>query len=105
MAERENKEFVFIGNTTYEGINKELETGIFRGALRVGPALDHAGGYMHDLGLIGRYVLCNTTTSPGENMIRKDREGRKITLEMALSGFTIAQMDDALARKRQEMRK
>ncbi|MBU2637348.1 MAG: hypothetical protein KJ955_00055 [Nanoarchaeota archaeon] len=81
-----NAEFVFVGNTTYDHINDELETS--KGTLRVGPVLDpHPGEYRpewHGMNLIGMYQMCNKTSVPGEARIVKDLDGRRITLERAL---------------------
>ena len=80
----ENKEFVFVGNTTYDRINDELETS--QGKLRGGPVLDpHSGEYRPDWhDRVGVYAMCNATSVPGEARIDKGLDGRRITLEMAL---------------------
>lgn len=79
-----DSEFVFVGNTTYDHINNELEKS--NGKLRVGPVLDpHTGEYMPLWGgMAGMYAMCNATSVPGEARIVKDLEGRRITLEMAI---------------------
>ncbi len=83
MTTIENKDFVFVGNTTYDTMNFGLETGTFAVKLRFGPALDPLTGEYTQMWpcMVGKYALRNEVP---ESIIVKDAEGCSITLERAL---------------------
>lgn len=79
----ENKDFVFMGNMTYDTLNWGIETGLSEG-LRIGPVIDpHTGEYTTQWPcMVGKYVLIDRVIR--ECNIVKGRDGRNITLERAL---------------------